>query len=232
MPVGDLLVGHLVHLLLAAGAAGLVVRRRAALCPTFLCYLLTVLTCSSMIGQWPEHFWNFEFHSVAETGYFVLKALVAVEIWLRTFATLPRARVRVGCCLVVVLLATAAMVVSTPADGRHPYAVVVTILAPRQQAGTLALFAIVVAAAWWYRAPLHPLHRAIMGGFSLYLPVNTLVASMFGWFMAADAARPWMWGVNTVAYGLTSAWWAWAAWRPVRAPEPIISRLHPWAHSW
>ena len=231
MPVRELVALHLTHVLLVAAAAGLVVRRRAALCWTFSCYLLVVLTCSLLIAQWPDRFWNLEFHSAKETGYFVLKALIAVELWRRIFATLPRARVRVGLGMIGVLLCTAAMVGSTPTQGRHVFAILVGILAPRQQAGSLALFALVVAAAWWYRAPLHPLHSAILGGFSVYLPISTLVQTVLGWYVGSEDARPWSWGVNVAAYSLTSAWWAWAAWRPVRAPQPIIGRLHPWAHS-
>jgi hypothetical protein len=232
MPLREFLASHLIHVLLAAAVAGLVVRRRTALCWTFFCYLLVVLTCSILIAQWPDRFWNLEFHSGKETVYFVLKALIAVELWRRIFATLPRARVRVGLGMVGVLLSTAAMVGSTPTEGRHSFAILVGILAPRQQAGSLALFALVVAAAWWYRAPLHPLHRAILGGFSVYLPISTLVQTVLGWYVGSEDARPWSWGVNVAAYTLTSAWWAWAAWRPVRAPEPIIGRLQPWAHSW
>jgi hypothetical protein len=225
-------VNCLATVLIGGAIMGLLVRGRAALCWAFFAYLSVVMTCFTLIACWPEHFWNLGFYSAKETGYFVLKVLIAVEIWRRTFATLARARVKVGFLLVGILLATSAMVLSTAADGRHPFDVVVTIIGPRQQAGSLALFALVATAAWWYRAPLHPLHRAILVGFSFYLPINTVAYSVFGWFLAPEAARPWAGALNAVAYNLTMIWWAWAAWRPVRAPEPIALRLQPWAHSW
>jgi hypothetical protein len=228
----EAVVNYLTLIPVAAAVTGLVVRRYAALCWAFLAYLLAVMTCVILVPLWPEYFLTFQFYSAKETGYFVLKALIAVEIWRRTFSTFPRARLRVGFLMAGVLLATAAIAASLPADGRHPFVILVTILAPRQQAGTLALFALVVSAAWWYRVPLHPVHRAILGGFSAYLPINTLVVSVCGWYLVTDTARVWTWGLNAAAYTLTTTWWAWAVWRPVRAPDPVIVRLQPWAHSW
>jgi hypothetical protein len=162
---------------------------------------------------------------------FVLKILVAVEIWQRSFAAFPPARVRVGLFLLVPLACTAVAVLMVPPLD-YPYYVLVGIIHPRQQAGALAAYAVIVGAAWWHRVPLHPLHRDILGGFTASLSMSVLCHSVVG----SRAGGEWAFKVADVfqmsAYSLTLMWWAWAAWRPVTAPSSIVARLQPWAHSW
>ena len=224
-----LLIAHLAATLLAVVASGLLVRRRVALCWSFFAFLLAALTFNRMAVYWPGRFWTFSFYSMKETLYFVLMVSIALEIWLRSYSSFPRARRRVGLALICVLLVTAAAVRVIPAH-LTPFQALIGVLGPRQQAGGLALYAIIVSAAWWYRVPLHPLHRATLVGFAACLVANTVMATFAGFHGSVwlDRLRP----VDQWAFVATTAWWAWAAWRPLRAPSPIVSRLQPWAHSW
>jgi len=166
-----------------------------------------------------------------ETVYAVLKILVAVEIWQRSFSSLPRARVRVGFLLVAALSTTAAAVHTIPTD-LHPYDTLMGILIPRFQAGTLILYATIVSASWWYRMPLHPFYRAIIMGFGAFLTVYTLLLSLLGVQSGSSRAGLWTAVLNAAAYIAVSTWWAWVAWRRAQAPSPIVARLQPWAKTW
>lgn len=226
---------QLVHIyvgsaLLALVAAGLVVRGRVSQCWLFLLQVVATLACNLSIAQWPERLFVFTFYSMKETLLWVLTILVALEIWLRSFAVFRRARRRVGLALVLVLLATLAAIHQIPA-GLLPYDALLGILCARQQAGALALFAVVVSAGSWYRVPLHPLHRAILFGFATYLVAFTLALSLIGWRQESWVYR-WTAPIPPLAYTITELWWLWVVWTPTRAPNPTISRLQPWATSW
>lgn len=231
MSIEQFLIAELAAALLAVVAAGLLVRRRVVFCWSFLIYVLTALTFGRLITYWPERFWNYSFTSMVDTVLTVIKILIALEVWQRSFSALPRARVRVGLLLAAPLVVTAMAVLTIPV-GLHPFRALVGILSPRQNAGTLALYAIIVSAASWYRVPLHPLHRAILIGFAAYLTVNVSLQSLVGWHSFGARAFRSLSTLDQVVYNGAAAWWAWAAWRPVRAPSPVVSRLQPWAHSW
>jgi len=166
-----------------------------------------------------------------ETGYTVLTVLIAVEIWVRTFWSFPRARVRVGFVLIVALLGTAVAVSMLPTD-LHPYDLLMGVLIPRQNAGTLALCAALVSAAFFYRVPLHPFHRALLIGFAACLTVQTPLLSLVGLQSGSVSTVNWSGALNAAASVAAAGWWAWAACRPTRVPSPIVSRMQPWAGSW
>jgi hypothetical protein len=224
------LIAHAVAILLAVVAAGLMVRRRANLCWSFVLYVLATLTATQLSVIWPERFAVFTFFSIKQTVLVVFKIIVALEIWQHSFSFFHRARVRVAVLLAGALLATATAVQMVPPD-LAPYDALIGVVYPRQQAGTLALFAIIVMAALWYRVPLHPLHRAILVGFAAYLTLSACLASIVG-FAGGGAWLPLLGRLDQLGYLATTVWWAWAAWRPIQAPSATVSRLQPWAHSW
>lgn len=123
-------------------------RQRVAFARTLFCYLLA--TCAFINLRWflPELTHDVFFYSAKEAVLFVLKTLVAVEIWQCVFATFPRARVRVGLLLVVTLVCAAVAMQVVPLMA-YPYYLLVGIIHPRQQAGTLLLYAVVAGSAWW-----------------------------------------------------------------------------------
>jgi hypothetical protein len=224
------LTAHVVMTLLALSATGLVVRGRVSFCWFFLVYVCATLTSDLVMATWPQRFWVFSVFSMKETLLSVLKILICLEIWQRTFSGFPRARVRVGLLLLLALLGIAFAALAIPP--REGFYEALLILGSRLQAGALLLYAIVVSAAAWHRVPLHPMHRAILLGFAAYLTVHAVALSLIaldtGNTWAYEAIRP----ISLATYCGVSAWWAWAAWRPLRPPTDLISRLHPWAHTW
>jgi hypothetical protein len=227
-----LAIAHVGDTLEAMLLAGLLVRGRVALCWSFFVYISATALASRLVVHWPEQFWTYTFYSMKETVLFALVVVVTLEIWLRTFSSFRRARVRVGLLLALALLATAVAALAIP-PGLDSYDVLLGIVIPRQDAGVLMLCAIIASAVGWYRIPLHPLHRAILIGLGAYLMVNTLLMSVFaGWLVENVRAYRWCSAIIAGAYCTVSGWWAWVAWRPSREPSPAVSRLQPWAHSW
>jgi hypothetical protein len=223
------LSGYVESPLLAILAVGLLVRGRAALCWSFGAYAVTVLASNSIIAAWPDSF-DFTHYVVRETVLMVLKALIAVEIWWRTFSSLPRARPRVGSILVgaFVLAGIASRAVPPGLDAWTSFVGVVN---PRLQMALLLCYAVVASAAWWFRAPLHSFHRAVLFGFATYLVLHTVGLSYHGWQGSSDSSAFVNWLLDATMYPVALILWSWAAWRPLRAPSPILSRLQPWAHS-
>jgi hypothetical protein len=231
VPIDRLLTVGAVAVLLILTAIGLLRRRYAALCWSFLVYLFAIVAFDGvMISVW-DRVDDYAVYAAKETILDVLKFAVALEIWRKSFASFPRARVRVGLLLGAVLVATAIGILIVPKDLTSYYALL-SIVCPRQKAGSLALFAVVVSGAWWYRIPLHPLHRAILFGFAAYLTSATLLMSLIG--ILSD--QPWVVHVlsriDAISYLATCVWWASAAWRTSREPSPVLAKLQPWAHSW
>lgn len=214
--------------LLATVAAGLIARRRTSYCWSFSVYLLVVLAQNVLVLHWPEQARSHAFYLAKEPVFFALKALIGVEVWQKSFSSLPRARIRVGLQLVVVLAAIAIVTSRIPA-GLDPWSAFIGVVNPRWQAGVLLLYATVVANAVWCRLPLHPLHRAILLGFSAYLAVHTCTLACLGWY----GGFRWVWRlcriVEFVAYPCTCAWWAWASWQRRRTTSVAFHQLHPWA---
>jgi hypothetical protein len=216
---------------LALTAIGLVVRQRAAFCWSFLIYVLGTCILLGVETSLPALFREYAAYSTKETALAILKLLVGLEIGYRSFSSFPRARIRLGVTLLIVLCLTAAAGQAVP-RGLYPYDAIVGILHPRQQAGTLALYAIIVSTASWYRVPLHPLYRAILVGFCAYLAVGAIAASYSGLHPSSTTVYVVANRLQLGTYSATVVWWAWAAWRPVRPPTPVIARLQPWARSW
>jgi hypothetical protein len=227
------LIDNLGLILTSLTALGLIALRRVHLCWSFFLYLVAVSIGSFFGSLWPAQFRVWSFYSAKETAYFVLKGFIAVEIWLKTFAIFPRARVRVGFLLVGTFFAVwLGAVQLVPAAETYPYENLVSRVHPRLQAGTLALYAVIVLAARLHRVPFHPLHRAILLGFALCLFTNALVLSAVAWGTWSAWEYAALTTLDVVAYAATSLWWGRAAWRPRRMAPAIALKMQPWAHSW
>lgn len=234
MRLVQVLALHVETTLLLVLCAGLLRRGRAALCWSFLAYALVVTGGNQLqrvihaeyVGS--DYHVFFSYYVLKETGLFVVKAFVALEIWQRTFAAFPRARVRVGLLLATSLVLLAALVRIVPSE-RDQWDLFVGVVVPRLQVGALALYLTVVLAARWYLVPLHEFHRAVLLGFGAYLAVHTMTLAYHGWTGGTSESYRLAFPLEAIAYFATVAWWAWVAWRPLRAPSPM-SRLQPWAH--
>ena len=231
MPIYQVVITGVGIALLVITAAGLLVRRRAAFCRFFCADLLASAMSALLVVLWPSRFYNFTFYTVKETVLNPLDIAVALEVWRRSFSCFPKARRDVGVLLLGALVVTAIATWTIPGD-LHPYDALVCVLIPRLHAGTISLFAILAAAAKWYGVPLHPLHRAILAGGAAALSVDVLLLSFLGWQSGSEGVRSVASSLHSVTYVGVAAWWTWAAWRPLRAPMPIVSRLQPWAHTW
>ena len=217
--------------LLALVAIGMCMRRRVALCRLFFLYVLAVFVDHVLLMFWWLRFRSISYYTFNNSTYAILKFLTAIEIWSRTFSTFPRGRARVGLLLAAALLATAVAVALTP-PGLNQFRAFVGFVDPRLQAGSLFTFAILASAVAWYRVPMHPFHRAVLLGFAVYLSAHTAALSMLGWLDNSPWARHKVTLLEGTTYVSTLVWWAWAAWRPLRVPTPMIAQLHPWARSW
>jgi hypothetical protein len=168
------------------------------------------------------------------TVYNGLQALIALEIAILTFSGLPRARVRVELLLLVVL-GVALIADLLPQATGYPYLAMLGFVAPRGVATSLWLFVSVLAAAAWYRAPVHPFHRSILLAFTLYLGLETFLLKLVGMAAASRpaylAAHAYLEALDPLAFAVTAGFWTWTAWRaePATALSPAVaSRLQPW----
>lgn len=219
-------VGVLVFVILA----GLVRRRYVACCWSFFLYLAAIWVSDRLMGAWMGRVDDFALYSAKETVLDVMKYIVALEVWLRTFVSFPRARLRVGLLLTAVLIGTAMATLTVEADLPSYYALA-SLISPRQKAGSLTLFAVIAAGAWWYRIPLHSLHRAILLGFAGYLTLSTFLHSLVGILAAEGWSIEVLAAIDVSGYFLTCIVWARAAWRRPREPSQLLAKLQPWAQS-
>jgi hypothetical protein len=236
MTGSQVLVATLSAVLMAAAAAGLVARRRARLCRSFLAYLLVVILTSQLSVWFPEAFHTQWFWTLRTAVYDVLRALIAVEIALLTFSEMPRARRRAELTLGLVLALALALTLLPEGRVGDPYLAVLGVVAPRGTVTSLWLFVAVLAVAYWHRAPVHPFHRSLLLAFTLYLGTATWLLRFVGLAAASRpaylAAYAYLAAIEPLAFAVTAGFWTWSAWRPEprTALSPAVARrLQPWA---
>jgi len=236
MTGSQVLVANLSAALMAAAAAGLLARRRARLCWSFLAYLLAMILGNQLAAWLPETFHSHWFWTAKMSVYGALRSLIALEIALLTFSALPRARLRAELVLALVLAVSAGVGMLATASVGYPYLAMLGLVAPRGSAASLWLFVAVLAVALWHRAPIHPFHRSLLLAFTLYLGTATGLLGLVG--LAASsrpaylAAYAYLEALDPLAFAVTAGFWTWAAWRrePATALSPAVaSRLQPWA---
>jgi hypothetical protein len=229
-------VASAVAALLAGTIVGILRARLYRVCWAFLFYLVAVLVGNVLVSYWPERFYNYPFWIFKEQVYALSRVAIAVEIAAKVFTPFPRARRRVAVALGIVAVFTAIAIASS-AVAMHSttagtYWRVLGFLQPRGQAGTIWMFLVVVVAAAWYRTPLHYLHRAILGGFVLYLAATAWAQSVVG--AAGWSAYAYLAALDPAMYAGCVSVWAYAVWH--RQPDGNLSpevarRLMPWAVS-
>jgi hypothetical protein len=218
--------------LAAATLAGLLARRRLSLSWAFASYLGAVLVCNRLCRWWPEQFYTSAFWSTKTALYASLRALLAIELALLTFAALPRVRARALAIMAALLAVTGALSLGRLMG--HPDVEAVGVLGPRLQLAGLWMLAVVPALAARYRIPIHPFHRTILVGLGLYLVVYAGLLAGVG---LAAASRPSyleaysrLNTVDPLVYIASLGLWAWGAWRsPAPAAVGVVRVLQPWA---
>lgn len=230
---------------------GLFVRGRYRVCYLFVPYLLVVLGADLLLLLGPKSveadgilmsllgakgFYSRTFWFIKELSINLLRFGVALELAYRTFRAFPGARSTArGVLLLLIGITLASVLVVTPqvsavnTDDRIEQ--LVGRLQPRVLNGTVWLLTGIAAVVVWYRLPVDRFHKAILTGLVPYLLVFTIGLS-------AIETNKWSQGivenvnhVHTVAFQLLLAFWAWAAWAPVRMPVqpqgplPALERL-------
>jgi hypothetical protein len=205
------LVAGLAQLMLLVSLAGLIRSGRWKLAPTFLVYLLAVLTMEAVYVWYPSRFYGWPYWHLKQTVYDAAKLALAVDLAARICREFPGARVATSRWLLLVLLATAVGLVLRP--WQHDFLLMVTgDLHARAVIGTLWLLVATFFAVRHYHLIVHPLHTGLLVGFGAYLAVwGILLRLMFveGW-----AALDLWTRLDPPAYLAFSAWLAWVAWRP------------------
>jgi hypothetical protein len=200
-----------VVILLCAVLAGLIVRRRAASCWSFVAYLAAVALSDLLIALWPHRFFRQGFWILKEGVHNLLKLALALELMVRIFQPYPSAYAAARRAVFVVVAGLGALIWSSLSRGTD-YVAVVGRLYPHVNDGTVWLLVALGAYCLWYHLPLDTLHKAILIGLVPYLLVYSVV-------QRAVAALGWERGFlfNTtapIAYMALLAYWSYVVWKP------------------
>lgn len=223
MTAHQLLIANLVRTALILIIVGLLIRKRAHLCWSFLGLLVVVLVGNSLGSFWPEYFQTRSFYIMKSTVYNILKLCVAAELTYRVFRSFPGALARARLVLAPLMAVITIGVISVPTG--TDYHDIVTRYNPQVQTGVIWLLSATAVLAVWFNIPLHFFHRAILLGFSSYLITFATLLNVlrsFGFDRMIDTIN----FIDTYAYLALVTWWAFTAWRseetfeivPVRTP--------------
>lgn len=180
-------------------------------CWTFVAYVISVLTCGSLMAYWPGVFYNAPFYGFSRDLYAGLKLLVALEVGMHVLEAFPRARA-VARTLAAALLAVVVLSVAAAAPwlGWSAW----QLSRARLNAGTIWLFAGLAIIVLWYNLPLDRWHRVLLAGFTVQLLVSSSLLSnevLFRRF--AVMVDP-----------VVAMWWVYGAWPPAWAIQSLHAR--------
>jgi len=227
-----------VQVLTAILLAGLFLRGRFRACPSFVLYLLVILTGDLLLHLGPRHldpesslfgllgakgFYSRSLWLIYQLAINLARFAVALELAFRTFRSFPGARGTARGVLFLLIAVTLVSVVAvTPQisaiDPDDQVTLTIGRLQPRILNGTVWLLTGIAVLILWYRLPVDRFHKAILTGLVPYLLIFSIglnAMHSYGW---SDTVRENMNYVDTSAYLLLLAFWARAAWAPVRAP--------------
>jgi hypothetical protein len=89
------------------------------------------------------------------------------------------------------------------------------------------MLAVVPALAAYYRMPIHPFHRAVLGGFGVYLVIYAGLLAGIGLAAKSGPGYPEAYNrlnaIDPYVYLACLAFWAYAAWR-----KPTTMATPPW----
>jgi len=207
-------IPDLVAILLALALLMLAVRKRASVSWVFTAYLATCLVVNRMIVWWPATFQNYGFWWTKEILYVLLKLAVVFQIGRAVLSAFARARH-------VVLVITASIAIGTWLTALTTTDRWVFQALSVAQAGVVWGLAALLIACLWFQLPLHPLHRAILLGFALYLGVYGATLGLVRYLSLS--AVPYLSALDSAAYAATVGLWLHAAARPYEG-EPAWPR--------
>jgi len=184
----------------------------------FVANIVAVVVCGSLMAGWPRTFYTWSFYAMARDLYMAFKLLIALEVGYHVFRSFPRAMAQARWGAFFIVLATAATVAG--AAGRGPWVAWSAWSLSRAglNAGTVWLFGGLALLVLWYNLPLDRWHATIIGGYTAYLVLSTVLLAREGlWRSYAAMLDP-----------VLASWWAYSAWSfgrmKVTASEPLTVR--------
>jgi hypothetical protein len=210
--------GVLVIEIVLAGAilTGLAARRGHRSSISFDVYLLSIVVFEFLLLFWPGRFYNWDYWFAQETIQSLLKVSIVIELSIRVFAGLPRARVTVAIGLGLIAAGTLLSIADVDATGIQ--ALAVTIM-PRIFYGTAIMFGLILTLALSYRVALEDVHKAILMGFTPYLLTFTVGIQLLE-AAGRDLRIPVQY-VNTLAFFGLLGYWLRAAWRQATPAQDL-----------
>jgi hypothetical protein len=195
--------------------AGLAARRGHRSSISFDVYLLSIVGFELLLLAWPSRFYNWDYWFVKETTQSLLKVAIVVELSVRIFWELPRARTTVALGLALITAGTLLAIAGVEATEAESRAVTVM---PRIFYGTAIMFGLILTLALSYRVSLSELHRAILLGFTPYLLTFTVFIQLLE-AVGSELRVPVQY-LNTIAFFWLLTYWLRAAWRRPAVESP------------
>jgi len=224
MAVRALIIAITVDLLILAMLVGLFVRRRWSVCYAFTTQQAFVLVTDLMMVFGP--YYTKSFWAGRENISQALTIVIALELTYKTFRAFPGARATARTVLFMVLsvtLFTGLWALMTPAstastDTALPQIVRVLLkILPVLLNGAIWLFTGVAGLILWYRLPVDAFLKAILMALVPYNLIYMLAMRAVEAY-GLEQVQEYMRYSDPIAYLFVMAYWAWAAWRPFRAP--------------
>jgi hypothetical protein len=183
-------------------------------------FLAIIAIYSSLITLSFDRFHSPEIYIGKEALLHVVRLVMALELALRIFRAFPGAMATLRRVLLVILVVTAAVVV-TGMPAEWTYESFVGQVQPRVVNAAVWLFTGIAGLILWYRLPVSPFQKAVVLSYVPYLLIFTAVMDRLG-------SLGWQRGVvfiylNQLAYLALLSYWAYVSWRqdrPSRGPEP------------
>lgn len=213
-PVEQAVLG-LEIVLATAILAGLGARRGHRSSISFDIYLLSIVVFELLLLAWPSRFYNWDYWFTKETIQSLLKVAIVVELSVRIFWALPRARTTVAVGLALITAGTMLAIAGVEATETELRAVTVM---PRIFYGTAIMFGLILTLALSYRVSLSELHKAILMGFTPYLLTFTVGIQLLE--AVGGGVRIPVQYVNTIAFFCLLTYWLRAAWKRPVAESP------------
>src|SRR5687768_4851176 len=161
MTIFQLAVGWFGSLLELALLAGLAKHGYLRTAPLLAAYVAGVFATQTLIGLWPDRFHTPEFWLVHKIVEAALRLGMVLELAHRLCRGFPGAAASAMNAILVMLAATALMVVSI-ASPQATYTEILTVVVPRIAQGTAWTLTALAGLVLWYRLPLMALDRAIL----------------------------------------------------------------------
>lgn len=165
----------------------------------FVANLVAVIVCGFLMATWPATFYTANFYAASRDLYAAFKLLVALELGYYVFRAFPRALAVARWGSLIILVVTAAVVAGgAPWHGWDSWSLARAGL----NTGTVWLFGGLGLLVLWYNLPLDRWHATIIGGYTAYLVLSTVLLAREGlWRSYAATLDP-----------VLASWWAYSAW--------------------